>query len=68
MKRQYKVAIQDLRIKLDVLQYTKSHPGGDHDSYLSDISDETEALMESVTRLLDFHPVVLRKEKNKPGR
>ena len=68
MKRQYKVAVQDLRKKFDILEYTKSHSGGDRDSYLSDVYDETEDLMKSVTRLLKFHPVVLRKEKNKPGR
>ena len=67
MKRQYKVAIQDLRIKLDVLQYTKNHSGGDRDSYLSDIYDETEALMKSATRLLEFHPVVLKKKRTNLG-
>jgi len=63
MKRQYKAVLANVRKKLATLEYTKSHPGGDRD-----ISDETEALMKSVTRLLAFHPVVLKKEKNKPGR
>ena len=68
MKRQYKAAVSDLRKKLATLKEDQTYNSGDRDRDLAEVYESTEALMKSVTRLLTFHQVVLREEKNKPGR